>query len=198
MRWFVGITLALVVLLGIYIASPLFALRSIASSVERKDAVALTERIDFRAVQRSFRRQIVAAYLELTGKRLPMGAISRRLTVSVADPIVARLMTMRVLLDLLGKGEAKGVKTVRMDRAPLTTKALETSWRLVLNSTYAGRDFYVRLPPQGPHSAQFEIHLRLSSWRWIIVGIELPRDLTTRLARELVDTTKERFERRRD
>ena len=198
MRWFLGIAIALVVLLGIYIASPLLVLHSIAFSIESKDAVALTERIDFPSVQRAFRKQIVAAYLELTGKSLPIGAIGRRLAVSVADPIAARLMTIRALLDLLGKGEAKGVETVRMDQAPLTAKALESSWRLVLNSTYAGRDFYVRLPPQSPRSAQFEIHLRLSSWRWVIVGIELPRDLTMRLARELVDTTKERYERSRD
>jgi hypothetical protein len=71
MRWLLGVTLALCILPGIYIASPLIALQSIASAVETKDAFALNERIDFPSLRRSFRKQIVAAYLELTGRKLP-------------------------------------------------------------------------------------------------------------------------------
>jgi hypothetical protein len=75
-----------------------------ASAVENRDAVALEERVDWPALRRSLTKQVVATYLKLTGKNLPIGG--KRLAVSVADPIVARLMTIRILLDLLGKGEA--------------------------------------------------------------------------------------------
>ena len=52
-------------------------------------------------MRRSLTKQIVQEYLKLTGKTLPLQAIGKRLMVSAADPIVARLMTVRALLDLL-------------------------------------------------------------------------------------------------
>jgi hypothetical protein len=87
------------------------------------------------------------------------------------------------------------VEQVRIDRAPFTSDAFKSIWRLWLNSDYLGRDFYVDLPPEGPRSDQFKVHLRLIRWRWMLVGIELPPELTTRLARELVEVTRDRIER---
>jgi hypothetical protein len=46
---------------------------------------ALTERIDFPALKRSLKKQIVEEYLKLTGKQLPIQALGKRLAVSVAD-----------------------------------------------------------------------------------------------------------------
>lgn len=67
-RWGLWIILTLGILLSVYLASPLIALHSIASAVETKDAVALTERIDFPALRRSLTNQIMDEYLTLTGK----------------------------------------------------------------------------------------------------------------------------------
>lgn len=89
-----------------YFASPFIALQRISIAVETRDAVALTERTDFPAVRRSLTKQIVATYLKLTGKKLPLGAIGRGFAFSVADPVVARLMTVTALLYLLQKGDA--------------------------------------------------------------------------------------------
>lgn len=143
MRWAIGITVLLVVLLAIYVASPLVALYRIGSAVEARDATALEERIHFPSVRHSFKKQIVATYRELTGKPLPLNAMVRRAAVSVADPIVARLMTINALLDLLGKGEAgKNVK-VPIDRVPLNSRSLDNVWRLWVNSDYLGKTFYM-------------------------------------------------------
>jgi len=193
MRWFLGFVLALCLLLGVYIASPLLALQSIASAVEARDAEALTERVDFPSLRRSFTKQIVATYFEITGRKLPLGAMSRRLAVSVADPVVARLVTVRALLDLLGEGEAG--KGVRAERAPFTSESFQSLWRLWFSADYVGRDFYIYLPPGGGRSTQFRVHLRLKSWRWTIVGIDLPEELAQKLARELVDVTQDRLRR---
>jgi hypothetical protein len=62
-RWGLWIILTLGILLSVYLASPLIALHSIASAVETKDAVAVTERIDFPALRRSLTKQIVQEYL---------------------------------------------------------------------------------------------------------------------------------------
>jgi hypothetical protein len=93
-RWGLWVSLTLGILLSVYLASPLIALHSIASAVETKDAVALTERIDFAALRRSLAKQLVDEYLKLTGKKLPLHAIGKRVVVSVADPIVARFKSL--------------------------------------------------------------------------------------------------------
>ena len=144
MRWALWITTTLGIALGVYIASPLIALHGIASAVEAQDAAALSERLEFPALRRSLTKQIVAEYLKLTGKKLPIQAMARTLVVSVADPIVARLMTVRAILDLLGKGDAGEKAKLPIDRAPFTASSFQSLWRLWLESDY----HYVYLPPK--------------------------------------------------
>jgi Protein of unknown function (DUF2939) len=200
MRWVLLVTVILCILLGVYFVSPLIALHRMATAVETRDAVALSERIEFPSLRRSLTRQIVTAYLELTGEKLPLelrgqklqlGALSRRFAISVADPVVARLVTVTALMDLLGKGEAGENVKVQIDRAPLALTSFKNAWRLWLNTDHLGRNFYVYLPPEDPHNEQFRVHLRLSKWRWKLVGIDLPEDLKQQLAQELVKLIKE-------
>jgi hypothetical protein len=191
MRWGFLAAGALCVLLIIYLASPLIALHSIQSAVETKDAVTLTERIDFPALRRSLTKQIVEEYLKLTGKKLPLHAMGKRLAVSVADPVVARLMTIRALLDLLGKADAGEKAKLPIERAPFTSTSLDSLWRVWLNCDYRGRSFYVYLPPKKSRAEQFRAQLRLIGWNWRIVGLDLPEDLKEHLAKELVKVTND-------
>jgi hypothetical protein len=192
-RWGVWVVLTLGILLSVYLASPLIALHNIARAVEIKDAIALTERIDFPSLRRSLTKQVVQQYLKLTGKKLPLHAIGKRVVVSMADPVVARLMTVRALLDLLGKGDA-GVKAkMPVERAPFTSASFNSLWQIWLSSEYSGRSFYVYLPPKKTRSEQFIVHLHLRGWRWRIVGVDLPDDLKEQLARELVKLTQDRL-----
>jgi hypothetical protein len=131
-RWRFWVALTLSIFLSLYLASPLIALYDIASAIEDRDAVAF--RIDFPAVRRSLTKQIVQEYLKLTGKKLPLQAIGKRLMVSAVDPIVARLMTVRALLDLLNKGDAGEQAKVPLDRAPFTPASFNSPWHLWLNS----------------------------------------------------------------
>jgi len=190
-RWVRWVILSLVILLSAYLASPLIALHNIASAVESKDAVALTDRIDFPAVKRSFTKQVVQEYLKLTGKRLPLNALAKRFVVSVADPVIARLMTVRALLDLLAKGDAGENARVPVERAPFASGSLENLWQVWLDSDYLGRSFYVYLPPRKSREEQFRVQLLLIGWRWRMVGLNLPDDLKEHLARELVKLTQD-------
>ena len=88
LRWGVLAAGALCLFLVIYLGSPIMALQGIQGAVENKNADALTERIDFAALRRSLTKQIVDEYLKLTGKRLPLHAMGKRLAVSVADPVL--------------------------------------------------------------------------------------------------------------
>jgi hypothetical protein len=133
----------------------------------------------------------VEEYFTLTGTKPPLKALAKRFAVSVADPIIARLMTVRALLDLLGKGDAGESAKVPVERAPFASGALNDLWQVWLDSDYLGRDFYVYLPPKKSREEQFRLNLRLTSWRWRVVGLDLPADLREHLARELVKLTKE-------
>jgi len=192
-RWGVWVVLTLGILLSVYLASPLIALHSIARAVEIKDAIALTERIDFPSLRRSLTKQVVQEYLKLTGKKLPLHAIGKRVVVSMADPVVARLMTVRALLDLLGKGDAGEKAKVPVERAPFTSASFNSLWQIWLSSEYSGRSFYVYLPPKKTRSEQFRVHLHLRGWRWRIVGVDLPDDMKEQLARGLVKLTQDRL-----
>jgi hypothetical protein len=139
-----------------------------ASAVATKDAEALTERIDFPALMRSLTRQIAQEYLKLTGKRLPLNALAKRVVVSVADPVVARLVTVSALLDLRGKGKAGENTSGSAKRAPFAPGSRGNLWQVWLDSDYLGIDFYVYLPPKTSREEQFRVHLRLKGWpgRW--------------------------------
>jgi hypothetical protein len=96
----------------------------------------------------------------------------------VADPVIARLMTVRALLDLLGKADAGERAKLPLERAPFASASSSKSlWRLWLNSDYRGRSFYVYLPPKKSRPEQFRVHLRIIRWLWRIVGLDLPEDL---------------------
>jgi hypothetical protein len=193
MRWALWLTLSFLILLAVYIASPMVALHSIASAVEARDAATLTERIEFPAVRRSLTKQIMATYRRLTGKTLPIGAIGRRFAISVADPVVARMVTVQALLDLFGRGKAGRGARLHIESAPFTRNAFTSIWRVWLNSDYLGRDVYFNLPPERSRKDQFAVHLRPIHWRWKIVGIELPEELQERLAQEVIELTQERI-----
>ena len=191
LRWGRWVILALVILSGVYLASPLIALHDMASAVEAGDAVALNDRVDFLALRRSFTKQIAEEYLKQTGTKPPLKALAKRFALSVADPVVARLITIRGLLDLLGKGNAGKNANVPLERAPFGSGSLDSLWHVWLDTDYRGREFYVYLPPKKSREEQFRIDLRLIGWRWRMVGLDLPADLKQHLARELVKLTKD-------
>jgi hypothetical protein len=107
------------------------------------------------------------------------------LAVSVADPVVARLVTVRAILGLLGKGDAGEKAKVPIEQAPFTSTSFESLWQLWLNCDYRGRTFYVYLPPRK------SVQLRIIGWRWRIVGVDLPDDVNEKLAREVVKLTEQ-------
>src|SRR6185369_8444016 len=100
-------------------------------------------------------KQIVQEYLKLTGKKLPLQAIGKRLMVSAVDPIVARLMTVRALLDLLNKGDAGEQAKVPLDRA-LSLQLLSTALAIFgLTPITEARAFSFIYPPKSQPLIKF-------------------------------------------
>ena len=107
-RFFVGITLLLVLLVG-YWVWPFFGLRSLAADIQARDPAALSEDVDFVRLRRSLTEQIIAAYLQVTGRAKKLSPFENVVAIgigsSIADPLVAQLLTPENLLVLL-RGQA--------------------------------------------------------------------------------------------
>jgi hypothetical protein len=81
--------------------------------VHERHLADLPARVDFPAVRRSLTAEIVRTYLRITGKTGQSGPIVEQLAVSVgaslADPIVAKLVSPETFLDLLRDGKPSDV-----------------------------------------------------------------------------------------
>ena len=192
MRWTVWIAVVLLVVLSAYAVWPVVGFYKIASAVESRDAAALTQRVDFRSLRKSLTKQLIATYLELTGKKL--GLIERSIAVgvggSIADPIVVRLVNAETLLDLLTKGNAGEYASVSPELAPFSTSALRNGWQTWWDSEYRGGYFYVYLPPEKSPDEQFRVRLSLTEWRWKLSGIDLPTPLRLQLVQAILKQQK--------
>jgi hypothetical protein len=189
MRWTLRIAAILAVLLIAYAIWPVVGFYRIASAIEARDAAALSKRVDLHALRKNLTKQIVATYLELTGKEKKLGLLGKTIAIglgtSYAEPIVARLINEETLLDLLSKGNAGGEAKISAELAPFSKSALKSGWTTWLHSEYRGENYYVYLPPDKPADQQFKVRLSLSRWRWKLAGIDLPQSLRVQLAKEL-------------
>ena len=193
MRWILRLAVVLGVAFAAYTVTPFLALYRLGQAVQARDLAGIEERVNLRAVRNSLSRQIMSAYLETSGQGEKMGSLSRGLAVaagaSIADPIVARLVSPEVLADLLREGRFGEISVGGPSASVaegLRTEGIGDAWRLYWNSDLRGlRDFVVTVPPAKPAEEQVGLQLRLTNWSWKLHGVELPAGLRQRLAQEL-------------
>jgi hypothetical protein len=180
---------ALAVTLG-YIASPFYALWSLSQAVAARDTEALVERVDFDRLGTSLSRQIAERYLVLTGQDKRLSPLARSFTVgfsaSIADPFVAEFVNPQGLLTLLDQGWPSSVSTA----SPPAFRGIGSVGVSDLLNSIGSADFGVRtfslsLPGGEPQARRFSLHLRLVSWRWKLVGVDLPDEIKLRFAEVL-------------
>ncbi len=194
MRWTFRIAAILLILLLAYAIWPVVGFFRMASAIEAKDAAALGKLVDFKALRKSLTKQILAAYVELTGKEKQLGLLGKTLAVglgtSYAEPIVAELLNEQTLIDLLSKGEYGGKDGVGAklppDLAPFSKSALQSGWNTWWASEYGLGDYYINLPPDKSPDKQFKVKLSLKEWQWKLAGIDLPQPIRIQLAQELM------------
>jgi hypothetical protein len=183
-----AVTILVLVLLGLgWFVWPFVGLYDLARAAQSGDIERIERRVEFASLGRSLSGQIVQTYARLAGIPVGAGSLIAGVASAVADPIVARLLTRVALAELVQNGwpkSALGDPPVELQRP--NWNALGDAWQLYANSEYGIGEFRIRLPVTAPREQQYRIRLALSGLTWKLSGIDLPRDLQERVARELI------------
>jgi Protein of unknown function (DUF2939) len=195
-------TLALLAAVWIaFVAWPFFALYELATAIQNRDGVTVARRINVPAVRHSLTEQIAATYLRITGREARLGVLTRGVAVaaatSIADPIVAKLLSTDALLELLHSGWPRQVLSEQPTAVSeglghgsivrgLTSVSFGNLWRVFVQSEQGFRRFDIGVPIDAPPTRRLKLQFRLTHWVWKLAGIELPEELRVRLARELM------------
>jgi hypothetical protein len=114
MRWFLGVVVAIVIFIVVYLGSAALSLAGLIAAAREGDGAAVIERIDVPALTRSLTSQIVAAYLERVGTTRRVSPVEKMLVntygATIADAMVAKMLTPEKLTQIL--------KTGNLDAAP--------------------------------------------------------------------------------
>jgi hypothetical protein len=191
MRKTILISAVLVAVWLTYAASPFFAVYDLLRSVQESNVAELSARVDFPAVRRSLTAQIVRTYLRISGKTGQSGSFVEQLAVSVgaslADPMVAKLVSPETFLNLLRDGKPGDVLS---QSAPsvggLSSEGLKSLWRVYANSELGIARFFLNVPVDKAPQESFHLQFCLREWTWRLCGVELPEQLQIRLAQEVI------------
>ncbi len=105
---------------------------------------------------------------------------------SLADPIIGDLLTPKALLSLLNSAQVN-IGRLRIQNAlvPLPNGDMGSLWSVFQNAEYGFGKVNVRLPLSAAKD-QYRIHLELLQWKWKLVAMDLPRNVSDQLADELI------------
>lgn len=188
MRWVVRLGIPLLLIFAAYTLWPFVDLYRLVHAVEHHDLSTIQKRVEFRTVATSLNRQVLHAYLRLTGKEARLGPFGQMLigttATALTDQAIDKMAAPDRLVDILS-GQWPGDDAPR-SRLRLLPQDLRDAWNLYAGSEYSFDDFYVTVPPSAEQRAAFRIRLRLIRWTWKLHDIQLPDELRLRLARQLM------------
>src|SRR4051794_10155025 len=143
MRWVISTIAVLFIGWALFLASPFVSLYRLAKAGEARDVEAIEQRADMPEGRAKFSRQIIEEYLKSTGRNL-VGVdrqIAAQAGATLADPLVAQLVTPEALIDLLDDGWPQ--RMISADAAPKTPVSfrlgsIARAWRLFVTSENRG------------------------------------------------------------
>jgi hypothetical protein len=179
------------ILIG-YAAWPLYDLLVLVRAIETRDVGTVTQHVYFDQVRISLTDQVVAAYVRRTGIQIsPLARSMAAAALSIADPVVKKLISPEALSELLAVGWPVAVVP---DPPPgtigITRSTMGTIWQVFANSEYGLGRFEVAAPAALPPQQRFGLTFRLLQWRWRLVAVTLPENIQNLLADELIKATR--------
>jgi hypothetical protein len=192
-------TLATLLALGIvlvgYTAWPLYDLFVLLRAIEARDIGTVTQHVYFDRIRASLTNQIITAYLRRTGTEIgPRARQVAAIGISVAEPVVRKLISPEALSDLLTAGWPV---TAVPDPPPpgtigITRSTVGTIWQVFGAAEYGVARFEVSGPVALPSAQRFRLRFQLLQWRWRLVSVTLPEHIQDLLAGEVVKALERR------
>jgi hypothetical protein len=183
-RYVIGF-LSFLVLMTAYWAWPFVSLHQLATGLAARDDAVIADKVAFARLRNSLSNQILDAYLRLTGR---VNTLVGFIGPDLVGLAIAQLLTPENMAQLLEGGTiSTEIGPLSFDFGELPVANLESIWRGWLGTEYWMDDFSISVPVGAPESEQFRLRMRLTQWRWRIVGIDLPEKLLNQIAQELAD-----------
>jgi Protein of unknown function (DUF2939) len=190
MRWFVGVLLALLVGVGVYVGSAVVSVSRLVEAARAGNGAEVLARTDTTRVRRSLVDQIVSAYLKQLGRDRPVKPLERLAAntygASVADAMIAKMMTEENLTKILNDGTITSGDNAVGSMQPLsainTSSALEILKRI---SPVKLVEFFVRVG-ENDRAGGVSFHFEGTGWR--LSGVELPSAAVEILAQSLMNS----------
>jgi hypothetical protein len=192
MRWFSGTVAAAILFLLLYLGSAASSLARLAEAARAGDGAAVLQNTDLKALNRSLTDQIVRAYLERVGATRKIGPMERMLVntygSTVADAMVARMLTADRLTQVLKTGSLNGVPGVPSFAGLPALGDLHTeNWLSLLGRLNVVKPVLlaIRVSDNSDPDNYAAINLHAEGLDWKLSGIELPKAIVRDLAASL-------------
>jgi hypothetical protein len=198
MRWFIGGAVTLLLVAGVYLASPFWAVWDLASAVEGRDAARIANRVNFRALRVSLAKQVVAEAAAAKPGQPGLGPQEAGLAAStiaaLGDPLLEQLVSPEGVVGLLDRLSPDGGRALPNLSSPAGGRG--DLWRLMKASRWRGfRNVYFTLPLRRAGAASARLQLRLGRLKWRLVAIELSPDSRRQLLADLARRHADRSRR---
>ena len=195
MRNFIRAAVVLVILVAAYWGWALVGAAQLASVASQGDAEAVMQHVDLPALTRSLGSQIAHAYLEQNPQFQKMLLLEQQFVGSVgsgaANVLLREVLTAENIAALLSKGRVGLRKAGGRDgetfwRMPPLGEAFRSGpLQALMNSHFDGPlSFIVNLDSA---EGRYGVHLHLSGTAWRLSGIDVPKEVSARLAREIAE-----------
>lgn len=178
-----------------YMAWPLYELTALVRAIDARDVSTVARFVNFDRVRASLTEQIASAYMRMSGAK-PGLVVEQAVVVglSVADPVIRKLVSPEALSELLAVGWPVAVVP---DSPPsgtvgISNDTLGTALQIFAASHYGIGRFEVSAPTVLPPADRFRLTFHLLSWHWRLVGITVPENVRNLLANEVLKSVRER------
>ena len=192
MRWFIGVAVAIVVLVLIYLGSAASSLSKLVAAARAGDGAAVIELTDVPALSRSLTNQIVAAYLERIGATRRIGPMEKMLIntygTTIADAMVAKILTADKLTQILKTGNLNGASDApNIAGLPALADLHAENWGSLLGRLSIVQPVLlaIRVSKTSDPDSYAAVNLHYQDFGWKLSGIVLPKAAVRELAASL-------------
>jgi len=190
MRWFLGIAIGILAAVVLYLGTAAYALSELASAARAGDGAKVLERTDVKALNHSLTDQIVRAYMERLGSKRPISPMEKTMInvygSTVADAMVAKMLTAERLTQLLKTGKVEGAGELPALSGLPALADLDTGLSVLGRLRFIQPVLLgVRVSNSPAPDDYAAINLHFEDFGWKLAGIELPKATVRALAANL-------------